>query len=312
MNIDQLKYMVEVAKTKSITIASQNYYVSQSGISRSIAALEKELGMKLFKRLRSGVEPTNEGKVLIEKAEEIVIKIQEFEELVQKMAKEINSILKVSAVPGLFNSVLLDSVKSFIKEHPNIKIEIDENPTEAIIEGVNQEKIDIGFIHVYQGIDNKYESFENLSFTTLLTTKLYALVSHTSPLASRSQIYPIDLLDQPNVIYNSQFVREFYQRLESKYGKLNILFASNNKDVIRKTVEDGRAITLAFDLAVKKEFVLNTIIKPIPFVLKHGQVQIPMGYLACKKGLSTEAKSFLTTLIKTLEKENQKYVDLGV
>ncbi|WP_462413281.1 LysR family transcriptional regulator [Neobacillus sp. Marseille-QA0830] len=311
MNIEQLKYIVEVAKTKSITSASQNYYVSQSGISRSIASLEKELGIKLFKRLRSGVEPTNEGKILVGRAEEIVTKLKEFEDQVQKMNKTINVLLKISAVPGLFNSLLLDSFKAFMKEHPNIKVEIDENPTEAIIEGVNQERIDIGFIHVYQGIHKIFESYEDLVFNSLFTTKLYALVSHSSPLASRKQIYPIDLIDQPIVVYNSQFVREFYQKLESKYGSLNILFASNNTEVIRKTVEDGRAITLAFDLAIKNSLLNNKKMKLIPFILKKEQVQIPMGYMTSKKGLSKEAKLFLLILKKHLAKEDDQLSNIG-
>jgi DNA-binding transcriptional LysR family regulator len=156
MNIEQLKYIVEVAKTKSITAASQNYYVSQSGISRSIASLENELGIKLFNRTRTGVEPTEEGKKLIDKAYEIVSKINEFEEQVRKLNEDSKGVLKISAVPGLFSTILLDSFQNFLKDHQNIKVEIDENTTEAIIEGINQSKINIGLIHVYQGIHKKY------------------------------------------------------------------------------------------------------------------------------------------------------------
>ncbi|MBS4214211.1 LysR family transcriptional regulator [Bacillus sp. FJAT-29953] len=59
-------------------------HVTQSGISRAIASLEDELGIYLFNRTRLGVEPTVDGKELIQDAEGIVLKVQEFEEKARK------------------------------------------------------------------------------------------------------------------------------------------------------------------------------------------------------------------------------------
>jgi LysR family transcriptional activator of glutamate synthase operon len=103
------------------------------------------------------------------------------------------------------------------------------------------------------------------------------------------------------------FVQEFYQRLAKKYGTLKILFTSNNTEVIRKTVEEGRAITLAFDLVLKDKYLVNNKITPVPFVIKKQQVQIPMGYLVSKKGLSKEAEAFLQTIHNLVENRNDQY-----
>ena len=48
-------------KDRNITVASQNLYISQQGMSKSIANLEKEVGFPLFKRSVSGVKPTAEA-----------------------------------------------------------------------------------------------------------------------------------------------------------------------------------------------------------------------------------------------------------
>lgn len=77
MNIDQLLYVVEVAKTGSITTAAENLHVTPAGVSQSISNLEKRLGITIFARSRKGSSPTLEGKATIKKAYEIISKYQE-------------------------------------------------------------------------------------------------------------------------------------------------------------------------------------------------------------------------------------------
>ncbi|MET1167878.1 LysR family transcriptional regulator, partial [Bacillus velezensis] len=50
MNLEQLEYVVEIAKTKSFSAASEHLHVTQSAISQSVHRLEKELGIILFER----------------------------------------------------------------------------------------------------------------------------------------------------------------------------------------------------------------------------------------------------------------------
>ena len=54
MNLEQLEYVVEIAKTQSFSAASEHLHVTQSAISQSIHRLEKELGLILFERSRQG------------------------------------------------------------------------------------------------------------------------------------------------------------------------------------------------------------------------------------------------------------------
>ncbi|WP_247900895.1 LysR family transcriptional regulator [Paenibacillus pabuli] len=54
MNLEQLEYVVEIAKTQSFSAASEHLHVTQSAISQSIHRLENELGMILFERSRHG------------------------------------------------------------------------------------------------------------------------------------------------------------------------------------------------------------------------------------------------------------------
>lgn len=58
------RVFLQLYKDRNVTVASQNLYISQQGMSKSIANLEKEVGFPLFKRSVSGVEPTTEAREL--------------------------------------------------------------------------------------------------------------------------------------------------------------------------------------------------------------------------------------------------------
>ncbi len=65
MRIEQLRSFLEVASSKSISIAAENLYITQPSLSRSLKLLEEELGLDLFIRSSDGVRLTTEGKKLL-------------------------------------------------------------------------------------------------------------------------------------------------------------------------------------------------------------------------------------------------------
>lgn len=72
MGIEKLEYLVEVERHKRISKAAEALYMSQPSLSKSIAAMEKQLGCKLFERTASGLEPTPEGKRFLAYAHEVL------------------------------------------------------------------------------------------------------------------------------------------------------------------------------------------------------------------------------------------------
>ena len=65
LRIEQLRSFLEVASSKSISIAAENLYITQPSLSRSLKLLEEELGLDLFIRSSDGVRLTTEGKKLL-------------------------------------------------------------------------------------------------------------------------------------------------------------------------------------------------------------------------------------------------------
>ena len=72
MNLTHLRYIIEVARTGSITKAAQNLYMGQPNLSKSIKDLEKSVGTAIFMRTPKGVVPTKKGEEIIEYAKSLV------------------------------------------------------------------------------------------------------------------------------------------------------------------------------------------------------------------------------------------------
>ena len=71
MTIQQLQYILEVERTRSVSQAAKNFYVSQSSVSNAISALENELGFSIFTRNWQGAVPTENGLAVLEDARHI-------------------------------------------------------------------------------------------------------------------------------------------------------------------------------------------------------------------------------------------------
>lgn len=77
MKIEQMEYAVEIAQVGSISEAAGKFFLSQSSLSQSIKALEKELGSEIFVRTNRGVTLTNYGKEFVSYARSILQQISQ-------------------------------------------------------------------------------------------------------------------------------------------------------------------------------------------------------------------------------------------
>lgn len=278
MNIEQLEYVVEVSKTKSISIASENLRISQSGISRSISNLEHELGVKIFHRSRLGTSLTNDGEKIVKTIYEIVSKVQQLKEEAQLKTTSITGELKIAASPSVLMTVLLKAISGFKKDYPGVKLEITEKAADEIIEDIRNDRIDIGLTMINEHI----QSSNDIKYGTLLKGKVNVCVNNNSPFALHHTLTPKDVLHESLAMYNGINMKYFINQFFKDYGEMDILFMSNNIEAVKRAVVEDIAITFIMDLALKDDlYVKNGDIVLIPLV-DCGITSIPFGWIQLK------------------------------
>lgn len=264
MNIDRIRYILEVAKLGSITHAAQNLHITQSALSQAITSVENELGVKIFNRSREGTDLTLFGQEIIGKANDIHTLFQELKEDAHRWNNEPSGELKIATVPG-FMPLLVNILAKFKNDYPAILIELVEKKGQEIINDILNNQNNIGFLYTYKDIVISNE----LTFETLYKGKFQVCMSRHSPLAYHKTLTPKNILGEKLVLYDSEEVNQFVEKFEKAHGKLTILFKTNNTDAIRAALKNNLAIT----------FALNHSLKYEPTVLSGENIHLSMSHI---------------------------------
>ena len=135
MNVDLELYRVfyVVAKNKHMTKASEELHISQPAISQSIKKLEEQLGGILFLRSNKGMQLTEEGKMFYEYVKGALTLINNAENEFTSFKNLSKGEIKIGCSTTLTKLILIDVLKKFHKEYPNININITNDLTSNLI-----------------------------------------------------------------------------------------------------------------------------------------------------------------------------------
>lgn len=297
MNIEQMKYIVEVAKEKSLTKAAEKLHVSASAISQSLSHLENEMGITIFNRSKKGMTLTSDGKIILSKSYEILNKIKELDEELASHKKDNSKVLKVACTPAM-TYVVYDAFLSFNKTFNDVKVVIEELNQEKILSEIKNENIDIAFASFSKDELDASTYEYGIGFNLIYKAYACVCVNSKSHLARFQSITPEDLKNEKVVMYNSNFVKSLNDKhLINK----DIFVISNNIEVLRTAVLDGHAFTLVFDFIFKTNSNLkNGDLVIIPFKDPDIIYQDFWSLHSLTKGLSSSAKEFEKKVIELL------------
>ncbi|QQZ08664.1 LysR family transcriptional regulator [Heyndrickxia vini] len=298
MNIEQLTYIVEVAKTKSLAKAAEILNISQSGLSQAISRLESELNIKLFIRSRTGAVTTKEGDAIIEKAQDALYALYQIKAEAKHQLNNINDLLRISAIPGLAGPII-DTYILLKQKESTLKIEVNEKASMEIIEDIKDDKTDIGFIAINKA---SIDLVSDLHFIPVMNGKISVYTSIDSPLANTMERMTVDLLKtQKFVLYKDEYVQNFINNFQRLYGPIDVFFKTTNLDVITKAVMELGAVTIGHDIsAVFNHSFPSDTVKAIE-IADLSDTSFRFGWLKKHDNkLSNEAKHYIEEVNKML------------
>ncbi len=146
MDIKQLKYFLTIAEEGQITSAAKKLNMAQPPLSQQLKQLEEELGVKLVERGSRHLQLTDTGKILMNRARQILELTNSTINEVKDFSKGLQGTLSIGTVSSSGATLLNERILEFHKEYNGIKFEIHEGNTFTLIDLLNKGIIEVGIV----------------------------------------------------------------------------------------------------------------------------------------------------------------------
>ena len=257
MNIDYLRYFLDVTDKQSITQAAKLNFISPQGMSRAMSELEKELDCKLLERYPNKLMLSRAGLNLIPDASDVVKSYMAFKAHALELSRQEKGKAGTSAIELLcqrigslcfFPPAAMKLVTS--KNSRLVYREMDNALTlqalqDALGENAAPDFAQVGILSIFDSDDPaQYQDIHRLeelgySYRPYLTTYDMVLVSKESRLAAKDQLSHEDVLSYPLASTDSSL----YDRLVARFGAECITVTTGEFEFRRKLVQNDSAVT---------------------------------------------------------------------
>ena len=258
MDLRILRYFLAVAEEGNITRASERLHVSQPALSTQLAALEDELGQKLFERGARGIELTEKGIALKRRADDLVDLAERIEaEIKSKDSGELVGTLSIGAGETPAFRFVARAAKELRRTNPRLNFSVSSGNGEDILAHLREGTLDLGVL-VGPG---RYEGFDYL---TLPYTHHWGLaVRKDSPLAAKKRLSPKDARGIPLICSRQAMVKEFLAGwFGCPFGRLEVVANYNLIYNAAVFVEAGLGAAICIDGMIPQEFADRVVFRP--------------------------------------------------
>lgn len=146
MDFNDLRYFAEVVRQKNVTKAALRLGVAQPALTRRIHLLEQELGTALLLRHRRGVQPTEAGLVVGERAELLLRLAGEMRDEVLSQTSEPAGQVRFGFPPSLGNLFVARLLSEYLRRFPRVGFHLHEQFSPAVREALLAGRIDLGIM----------------------------------------------------------------------------------------------------------------------------------------------------------------------
>ena len=211
MTLQQLKYVITVAETGTITEAANQLFISQPSLTNAIHELEKEMNIVIFNRTNKGISLSKEGEGFLGYARQVL----EQAAILEDKYKRNGGGKKQFCVSTQHYSFAVNAFVDLIKEYGQEEYDFSlrETQTYEIIEDVARLRSEIGILFLNdfnEAVINKILKSYDLEFHLLFIAKPHVFISRSHPLASNKVITNEELETYPYLSFEQGEHNSFY------------------------------------------------------------------------------------------------------
>jgi LysR family nitrogen assimilation transcriptional regulator len=241
LNLRALHNFIKIVELGGVSRAADHLHIAQPALSNQLAALEADLGAKLFNRSSQGVQPTEAGMILYRHAQALLAHVEETCQQVKASASALSGAVSIGMPGSILEFLVVPLLKRLRQEHPDIRPNISANQSTYLGELVINGRIDVAL--TYENLNGK-----GLSSKLLAAEELYFVVlrnneedpNQTTPVSLKEVAgYPLLLPARPYI------GRILMEEAAARAGvKLNVIGEINTAGALREAAAAGLGATM--------------------------------------------------------------------
>lgn len=236
----RLNHVVAVAHGGSFTKAAEIVGLTQSGITKSIADLERELGFAIFFRTSRGALMTEEGRDFVERAERLLDDARSLLQGSRERGDPYAGPLRVGVCPASLEWLLAEPLAALLARHPGIRYEIIGSSFERMIRLLRNGSVDVAL-----GFDAAFAEWSDVRREPVASMQGVLFVRKGHPLLGREQVHTEDLAEFDFITPSDSrpygvVIREIYESRGIDWRKH--LHVIDNFTIVRQIVATSDAL----------------------------------------------------------------------
>ena len=245
MRIEQLEYIAAVTQHGSLRRASEKLHISQPALSEAVSKLERELGVTLLDRRRSGARISRHGRELLQNMVEVLEAVDRLRQAAGDQSTS-TRLVRLGTVNAATSTLLVPAVTAFNRTHPGTTVEVLNIQQADIQLGLVEGSLDLGLVNELVGDDPPVD----LVGTDLLHGRPVAVLPAGHHLAEREAVTTDDLRKERFVAMRAGYLmHRFAHRLFGSDMPVTC-HSTDGAEMGKVMVAEGLGVTVLPDYSV--------------------------------------------------------------
>lgn len=245
MRTEQLEYVAAVARLGSFRRAAEELHISQPALSETVRNLERELGVDIFERDRSGASLSADGRELLSHVFGVIDAVDGLRHAADAQ-HHASRMVRVATVNAGTVPVLTPVIARFRESHPSTQVEVVSAQEEEIHRGLRAGWFDLGLITTLAGDDTPPE-FDS---RPLLAGRPVACMRPDDPLALGELVSVDQLLRTPLIVMRAGYLMHRYLHRLLGERKARVAYSTDGAEMGKLMVAEGLGVTLLPEFSV--------------------------------------------------------------
>jgi LysR family transcriptional regulator, nitrogen assimilation regulatory protein len=254
VDVKQLKALVTVAETGSVTRAAELLHLVQPAVTRQIRSLEDELGVALFERTRYGMRPTRAGESMAERARRALAELDRARAELTVTPEAVTGTVSVGLLESTAEMLSGPLVSAILRDHPAIELRVLSAYSGHLQQWLDGGDLDLSLLY-------NLTSTPSLNVRPLLSERLWVVAPASAGLQPGRPVTVADAVTHPLVMPTpGHGLRTLVDRaIAQAQASAEIAVATNSMTLQKQFVRDGHGWTILPGAGIADDIASGTL-----------------------------------------------------